>query len=409
MSPDAMTVRLHLRRIRVVAVVVDLIERLVVEIVDVRRVVRCPHCGFKTSRVHDDRRLRVQDLLTGGRPTTLVWRRRRFSCEECSERHWEDHPEIILGRRTHITRRLARQLVRDVNVMSIREVARRHELPWHFLMSLTRTWSDRVAADRRRRRCRVLLVDETSLRRGHRYVTVLINGDTGETLGIVAHRHAAALSAFLVAQGHRWLKGVRVVVSDGSASYRSSIQAHLGHATHVLDRFHVARWFAAGMIEVRRRLQRIAPPGSRPAFEPAIFRSRYLQLTRFDHLSGDRIEALGRVLSGRPELEAAWRMLQHLYGIHLASDSDEANQALGAFLEVYDQHPLVEFEKLTETLLEWGDEIFAFHDTDRASNGRIEGTNNKIGVLKRVAYGFVNVSNFAARALLLTPSMATSP
>ena len=407
MSPDAMTVRLHLRRIRVVGVVVDLIERLVVEIADVRRVVRCPHCGFKTSRVHDDRRYLVHDLATRGRPTVLEWVRRRFVCAECSERHWEDHPEIILGRRTHVTRRLARQLVRDVNAMSIREVARRHRLPWHFIMSLTRSWSDRVAQDRRRRRCRVLLVDETSLRRGHRYVTVLINGDTAETLGIVAHRNADALSGFLVTQGHRWLKGVRVVVSDGSGAYRASIQRHLGHATHVLDRFHVARWFAAGMIEVRRRIQRIGPHGTRPAFEPEIFRSRYLQLARFDHLGDDRIQALGRVLCGRPELEAAWQMLQHLYGIHLATDSEEANQALGAFIEVYHQHPLVEFEQLTETLLEWGDEIFAFHDTDRATNGRIEGTNNKLGVLKRIAYGFVNTANFAARALLLTPGMPT--
>src|SRR5690606_35138630 len=83
----------------------------------------------------------------------------------------------------------------------------------------------------------------------------------------------------------------------------------------------------------------------------------------------------------RPELEAAWRMLQHLYGIHLAEDSDEANQALGAFIDVYQQTPLVEFDRLVETLLEWGDEIFAFHDTDRITNGRIEGTNNRLGVL----------------------------
>jgi len=409
MSPDAMTVRLHLRRIRVIAVLVDLVEGLVVEIVDLRRVIRCPHCGFKTTQIHDHRRLRVRDLPTRGRPTELHWTRRRFVCGECSGRHWENHPEIILGRRTHVTRRLARQLVRDVNVMSIREVARRYELPWHFIMGLTASWSDRIAADRRRRRCRILLIDETSLRRGHRYVTVVINGDTGETLGIVAHRNTAALSGFLVAQGQRWLKGVRVVVSDGSGPYRSAIRTHLGHATHVLDRFHVARWFAAGMIEVRRRLQRIGPHGTRPAFEPEVFRSRYLQLTRFDQLPDHRIEALGRILSGRPELEAAWRMLQHLYGIHLADDSEEANQALGAFIDTYQDHPLLEFEKLTETLLEWGEEIFAFHDTDRATNGRIEGTNNKLGVLKRVAYGFVNVTNFAARAILLTPGMPTSP
>lgn len=51
--------------------------------------------------------------------------------------------------------------------------------------------------------CRVLLVDETSLRRRHRYVTVLLNGDSREVLGMVRHRDAAALSSFFVAQGHR--------------------------------------------------------------------------------------------------------------------------------------------------------------------------------------------------------------
>ena len=209
MEPDRMSVRLHLRRIRVMAVLVDLVEKLVIEITDTRRVLRCPHCGFKTSRVHDSRRFRIRDLPSQGRPTTLEWVRRRFSCSECGERSWEDHPEIVLGRRTHVTRRLARQLVKDVNAMSIREVSRRYGLPWHFIMTLTRDWSDRVSAERRRRRCRVLLIDETSLRRGHRYVTVVINGDTGETLGIVAHRNQAALSGFLLAQGHRWLKGVR--------------------------------------------------------------------------------------------------------------------------------------------------------------------------------------------------------
>jgi transposase len=188
-------------------------------------------------------------------------------------------------------------------------------------------------------------------------------------------------------------------------SYRAAIRQHLGGATHVIDRFHVARWFAAGLIDVRRRIQRIAPQGSRPAFDPHVFRSRYLQLSRFDKLSDERIEALGKVLAGRPELEAAWRMLQHLYGIHIAADTDAANEALGAFIATYQDHPLLEFEKLIGTLLEWGDEIFAFHEADRATNGRIEGTNNKIGVLKRIAYGFTNTTNFAARALLV----ATSP
>lgn len=92
--PDSMNIRLHLRRVRVVGVIEDAIERLVVMVQDSRTVVRCPHCGFLTSRVHDRRRVRVHDLPYGGRPTMLVWLRRRFSCGGCGERHTESHPEI---------------------------------------------------------------------------------------------------------------------------------------------------------------------------------------------------------------------------------------------------------------------------------------------------------------------------
>jgi transposase len=45
-------------------------------------------------------------------------------------------------------------------------------------------------------------------------------------------------------------------VSDGSKSYRSAIEVHLGGARHVLDRFHVVRWFTDALTLVRRDLQR---------------------------------------------------------------------------------------------------------------------------------------------------------
>ena len=92
--------------------------------------------------------------------------------------------------------------------------------------------------------------------------------------------------------------------------------------------------------------------------------------------------------------------------IYLAHDEEEANQALGQFIAAYQNRALPEFGRVIEALLKWGDEIFAFHDTDRATNGRLEGTNAKLGVLKRIAYGFVNAGNFGARALLLCPAVA---
>ena len=89
-----------------------------------------------------------------------------------------------------------------------------------------------------------------------------MNGDTGEVLAMVPHRSEAALSGFLAAQGHRWCRGVKVVVSDGSKAYAAAIAKRLGHARHVLDRFHVIRWFAAGLTAVRRDVQRRPPAPS---------------------------------------------------------------------------------------------------------------------------------------------------
>ncbi|MFH1330926.1 MAG: transposase [Actinomycetota bacterium] len=232
--PDCMTIRLHLRRLRVIEVLEDLVDRLTVLVADLRSVVRCPHCGFLTVRVHDRRRVRVHDLAHGGRPTILVWVRRRFTCADCDGRHVESHPEIS-GR---VTRRLARQMVRDAREMTISAVAARCGVSGWLVMRTVAEWSGQLEAERRRR-CRVLLVDETSLRRGHRYVTVVSDGETGTVLGVIRHRDSVALSRFLDRQGPKWRAQVRVAVSDGSGAYRCAIRQHLGAATDVVDRFHV--------------------------------------------------------------------------------------------------------------------------------------------------------------------------
>lgn len=58
-----------------------------------------------------------------------------------------------------------------------------------------------------------------------------------------------------------------------------------------------------------------------------------------------------------------------------------------------------EFKTVLKVLAKWLPEILAFHREDgRATNGRLKGQNNKLGVLKRIAYGFTNADNFAARA-----------
>jgi transposase len=400
MTPDTMQVRLHLRQVRVREVLVDLTE-LVVGVQGTRSWSRCPHCGFKVRDVHDRRPKKIRDLAVSGRRVTLSWSRRRFACASCGSRHLEDHPAFDGG----LTRRLAQQLVADAKVMSIRAVARRHRLGWHTIMGLVTVWAVVVGAHRRSRPCRVLLVDETSMRRRHRYVTVPQNGDTGEVLAILAHRDAQALSGFFASQGHRWCRRVKVVVSDGSGSYKAAIDAWLPAATHVLDRFHVVRWFAVGLTTLRRDLQRRPDDQRPPAFHPNLFRARFLLLTRVDHLDSAQGARILELFDAHPGLAPGWKALQWLYRCYDANDETGARAALDRFHQLHAQGDIGGFDDIVATIAKWEPEILAFHTTGRVSNGRLEGTNNLLQVLRRVAHGFTNRANSEARGILTCPAM----
>jgi len=63
MASDTTRVRLHLRLIRVLAVLVDTASRLEVEVISTRSWSRCPFCGFKTRTVHDRRRRKIRDWV----------------------------------------------------------------------------------------------------------------------------------------------------------------------------------------------------------------------------------------------------------------------------------------------------------------------------------------------------------
>ncbi|WP_423916501.1 transposase [Candidatus Poriferisodalis sp.] len=163
MAGDVVSVRLWLWRIEVLGVVVDAPGRLMVGVRSTVCRPECPRCTAAGGKVRDRRDDRVRDLGISGRPVVLVWERRRLVCEPCASRFAEGRP-VFEGR---VTARPARRLVAD---------------------------------DRRRsRRCRVLLAGETSIRKRHRCVTVLADGDTGEVLAMVPHRNTGALSGFLAA------------------------------------------------------------------------------------------------------------------------------------------------------------------------------------------------------------------
>ena len=132
-----------------------------------------------------------------------------------------------------------------------------------------------------------------------------------------------------------------------------------------------------------------------------------MQLARAEHLNVDQFGRLAVALAQDPELWHAWRLLQQLYEVYDAADEADGRARIEAFVYAWVDAPIPEFKTVLQALAQWLPEILAFPRCDRITNGRLEGANNNLGMLKRIAYGFVNADNFAARALLWCPAVAS--
>jgi transposase len=138
-----------------------------------------------------------------------------------------------------------------------------------------------------------------------------------------------------------------------------------------------------------------------PVFDPEVFRARFLALKRADRLDDAERARLEAIFAARAELARAWAMLQELYGLYQAADLAAAEEHLDRFARMWETDPLPEFYRVASDIIRWAPEIFNFHRAGRWSNGRLEGTNNLLGLLKRMGFGFVNAANFEARGILL--------
>ncbi len=357
---DAMTIRLHLRAMRVLWVVDDLPERLVVAVVAIWGVIRCAACGFKTAKVHATRKVKVADLAVSGRPVTLVWHRRRFRCRECATTTTEADP-FVAGR---MTQRLAQAVTRDVRDMTVAAVARRYGLSWPRVMALVLAEGHHLARHRRRRPCRVLLVDEKSMRKGRgQFSTILVDGDRGRVIAVLKGRSTDVLGGFLAAQSPSWRKGVTVVVTDMAECYRSAVRRHLPSARHVVDRFHVVRNFAKVLVSARRDAQRT--PRGQP-HDPKVFANRFLLMKRLDRLSGEEMATLGSIFDAHPELGVVWGLVQRFHVIFCAETEEAANEAVAQLAEAYAAAG-VNLGSAITSFCRWGPESLNFH-ADHATN-----------------------------------------
>ena len=370
----------------------------------------CRDCGVR-AQSHGRREALVRDVDAFDRRVRLRWRKRVWRCPEaaCPARTWTEQTAAI-GPRASLTERARRAACRRVgrDGHSVAAVARDLGAGWHTVMRAV--WEHgRPLVDDPARLTGVgaLGMDETAFLRANRfrhtsYVSGLVDTATGRLLDVVPDRTARAVSAWLARQDTAWLAAVGVVSLDPHRGYANAVGVHLGHATLVVDHFHVIRLANAVIDDVRRRVQQ-EQTGHRGRKRDPLYRIRKLLLKACGNLDAAGWARLGAGLAaGDPDghVNAAWQLKEITRDLYRARDVAHAREILDLLYAWAASGDVPEMRRFARTLARWQPEVLAYFTTGGASNGPTEAVNLLIKKIKRAGHGFRNFDNYRLRLLL---------
>lgn len=270
---------------------------------------------------------------------------------------------------------------------------------------ITRVWADTEAMRDRFADLSRLGIDEISYKRGHRYLTVVVDHDSGRLVWAAPGRDKATLEKFFDALGEERCKLVTHVSADGADWISTVVAEKCPNAVRCADPFHVVRWATDALDEVRRQAwneargavtQRRA--GRASGHAKALKHARYALWKNPENLTGRQQAKLAWVAKTDPRLHRAYLLKE---GLRLVFQLpyEEAIEALEVWIGWARRCRIEAFVDLQRRIVKHRASILAAIEHG-LSNGRIESVNTKIRLITRIAFGFRSPEALIALAML---------
>ena len=345
---------------------------------------RCSGCGGWTEAIHDSEERWVRDLPIFEVPVELILPRIRVACAHCGPRleslSW-------LEPYARVTRRLAASVARLCKVMSILHVARFYGLAWTTVKLIDWRWLERELGPVDLAGVSVIAMDEFAIQKGHRYATVVVEPYRKRVLWVGRGRGREEVRPFFELLGAHGCAQLQAVAMDMNAAYELEVRAHCPQAQIVYDLFHVIAKYGREVID-RVRVDQANRLRADPRARHLVKGSRWLLLRNRENVT--RAEDQVRL----EELLAANRALFTCYvlkdDLKTLWDYRHAGYAQRFWAQWYHRavrsriEPLKAFARRLKGYLPG---ILA-HCRWPLGTNLIEGINNRIKVIKRMAYGF---------------------
>jgi transposase len=380
-------------------------DQLDLEVELVARAGCCPGCGRGSLTIKDRPVVRVRDLPVAGRPTYLVWRKRRFGCRACGRTFTETHPE--LPARQRVTARFRRRLLERVRGGAAHAEVAREEHTTRY--QVARAFGDgRDELQTPSRPPRRVSLDEAHHRRRRELATVVSDLDRRCVVEVLDGRSRRRVERYLRSLTEDARRAIEVVSIDPYEAYRQAIRAELPHARIVVDHFHLVRGANTALDSVRRERQRqhgrrrpkgVRRSGHAATWRPELYRARHRLLKAGERLTERERRQLCELFAHDPIIAEAWGLKEAFRAVYRADTRADAERRLDHFLAAVDRSQLPAFRAFADGVRQWRQELLAYFE-EPTTNGYAEGVINKVKVIKRRAYGLPTFTGFRERVLL---------
>ena len=304
---------------------------------------------------------------------------------------------IAEARRTY-TKAFERLVVEFSRMMTLKDVAQHLRVGWDCVKDIVKRNLHRRFSKPKLSHLRYLAIDEISIAKGHKYLTVVMDLGSGQVVFVGDGKGAEALKPFWERLKRSRAK-ISAISTDMSPAYVASVMENWPSASLVFDHFHVVKLMNEQLSDLRRKLYHDLTA----CREKKVLKgSRWLLLKSPENLDEQRNEKqrLQEALALNTPLATAYYLKEDLRQIWTQPGKAGAALVLDGWIKTASSSGIGTLIKIGRTLAKYRFGILNWYDHP-ISSGPLEGANNKIKTLKRQAYGFRDLAFFKLRILAI--------
>lgn len=361
-----------------------------------RENLRCSACGSQHvfSKGSVIRQFRAVPI--GSQPVRIELPVPRVRCRCCDLERQVQIP--FAEPKKSYTKGFARYVLQLSAHMTLSGVADHLGVSWDLVQGIQQQHLEQHYSRPKLKSLKRIAIDEIYVGKRHQYLTLVLDLDRGVIVHVGVGKGAEALEKFWKRLRSSGAK-VQAVAADLSPAYSAAIREHLPQATLVFDRFHLVKLLNEHLTELRRELYQEATD---QLHKQVLKGTRWLLLKRSENLNEKRTERqrLDEALQLNQSLAIAYYLKEDLRQIWEQRSLSAGTRALDDWIRRAEASGIRQLRKFARTLSKHRQGIVAWY-MHRISTGPLEGTNNKIKLLQRQAYGYRDLEFFKLKLLAL--------